>query len=130
MTIRPLEAEDVPKLREIYAEMDFDYAFPDLLSSQFVNVMVLEDGGELVMAVASRKTVENYLWMKKGWKTPGWRQEAFLQLHLAAHKALKAMGFTDCHAWLPPQVAKSFGRRLQRVFGWQKSVWDVFSREL
>jgi hypothetical protein len=61
MTIRPLEAEDVPKLREIYAEMDFDYAFPDLLSSQFVNVMVLEDGGELVMAVASRKTVENYL---------------------------------------------------------------------
>ena len=130
MTIRPLEQKDIPKLREIYAEMGFDYAFPDLLSPQFVNVMVLEDDGVPVMAIASRKTVETYLLMKKGWRTPGWRQEAFLQLHLGAHKAVKALGFTDVHAWVPPQVSKSFGRRLQRVFGWKKSVWDVFSREL
>ena len=130
MTIRPLEEADIPKLRAIYGEMDFDYSFPDLLSPQFVNVMVLEEDGEPVMAIASRKTVETYLFMRKSWKTPGWRQEAFLQLHLAAHKAVKALGFTDCHAWVPPRVAKSFGRRLQRVFGWKKSVWDVFSREL
>lgn len=129
MTIRPLEAEDLPKLKEIYSEMGFDYAFPDLLSPQFVNVMVLDDDGP-VMAIASRKTVETYLLMKKGWKTPGWRQEAFLQLHLAAHKAVKELGFTDCHAWVPPQVSKSFGRRLQRVFGWKRSIWEVYSRDL
>lgn len=130
MNIRPMVAEDVSKLRQIYDEMGFDYQFPDLLSPEFVNVMVLEDEGVPVMAIASRKTVETYLFMKKGWRTPGWRQECFLQLHLAAHKAVKALGFTDVHAWVPPQVAKSFGRRLQRVFGWKRSIWEVFSKEL
>jgi len=130
MKIRPLEAEDVPKLKAIYEEMGFEYEFPDLLSPQFVNVMVLEEDGAPVMCIASRKTVETYLLMDKGWRTPGWRQEAFLELHLAAHKAVKALGFTDANCWIPPQVVKSFGRRLQRVFGWRKSVWEVFSREL
>jgi hypothetical protein len=130
MTIRPMEPEDVPKLRQIYEEMGFAYAFPDLLAPQFVNVMVLEEDGVPVMAVASRKTVEVYLLMKPGWRTPGWRQEALLQLHWAAHQAVKALGFTDANCWVPPQVAKSFGRRLERVFGWKKSVWQVFSREL
>lgn len=130
MTIRPLEARDIPKLRQMYEAQGFDYQFPDLAAPEFVNVMVLEEDGSLVLAIASRKTVETYLWIERGWKTPGWRQEAFMQLHLAAHKAVKEMGFRDAHCWLPPQVAKSFGRRLQRVFGWKKSIWDVFSKEL
>jgi len=130
MNIRRIEPEDVPKLREIYEEMGFDYQFPDLTQAQFVDVQVAEDEGTVVGAIISRKTVENYLLIKKDWKTPGWRQEIFMQLHLAAHMAVKELGFTDANCWVPPQVAKSFGRRLQRVFGWKKSVWDVFSREL
>jgi hypothetical protein len=130
MTIRPLRTEDIPKLRRIYERMGLDYAFPDLLAAEFVNVQVLEDNGEPVMAIASRKTVETYLLMDKSWKTPGWRQEAFTELHLAAHRAVRALGFRDAHCWVPPQVAKSFGRRLERIFGWRKSVWTVFSREL
>ncbi len=130
MNIRPMVPDDIPKLKAIYEEMGFGYAFPDLTAPQFVDVRVLEEDGDPVMAIALRKTVETYFWMKRDWKTPGWRQEAFMELHWASHREALAMGYTDAHAWVPPEVAKSFGRRLQRVFGWKKSVWDVFSREL
>lgn len=130
MTVRPLKPEDIPQLQAIYEEMGFDYSFPDLLSPEFVDVTVLEDGGRPIMAIASRKTVEAYLFMDKSWGTPAWRQEGFMQVHLAAHKAIKALGFRDAHCWVPPQIVRSFGRRLERVFGWRKSAWDVFSREL
>lgn len=130
MTIRPYRASDDARLKEIYAEMGFSYQFPNLSEPQFVNIQVAEDDGVVVGAIASRMTVETYLLMDKGWKTPGWRQEILMQLHLSAHKAVKALGYTDANAWVPPEVVKSFGRRLQRVFGWKRSVWEVFSKEL
>ncbi len=110
--------------------MGLDYKFPDLSQPQFVDIEIAEEDGLIIGAIASRKTVETYLLIDPDWKTPGWRQEALMQLHLSAHGAVKALGFTDANAWVPPQVVKSFGRRLQRVFGWKKSVWDVFSKEL
>lgn len=127
--IRAYRPSDEAALRAIHAEQGFDYAFPDL--SQFVEIMVAVDENDVpVQAVLARKTVEIYFLADKGWRTPAWRMRLFTDIHLAMHKRLLELGFTDAHAWIPPQIVKSFGRRLKRVFGWVESRWTCFAKEL
>jgi hypothetical protein len=129
--IREYRPSDDAALRAIHAEQGFDYPFPDLSEPQFVGLLVAVDENDVpVQAVLARKTVEVYFLGKTGWRTPAWRMEAITNLHLAMHNVLLAQGFTDAHAWLPPEVAKSFGRRLKQVFGWVESRWTCFAKEL
>jgi hypothetical protein len=54
----------------------------------------------------------------------------FLALHRAGEQDLLARGLEDAHAWLPPQVARRFGRRLESL-GWVRdSAWTPYSRRL
>jgi hypothetical protein len=127
--VRKLRESDIPLLKEIHAQSGFSYSFPDLLSDEFVDVEVRTDEHDRpVMAVAARKTVEVYLWVDNRWRTPRWRMAALVEIHEAARARLAELGFRDLHSWLPPQVAKAFGRRLSRVFGWAPSRWQCWSR--
>ena len=41
-----------------------------------------------------------------------------------------ARGLEDAHAWLPPRVAKRFGRRLEAI-GWTRDdKWTPYSKRL
>ena len=127
--IRPLKSQDIPVLKRIHAAQGHSYPFPDL--EKFVGVVVAVDENDVpVQAIACRKTIEVYFLGDPNWKTPGWRLETFRRLHLAAHNAMLALGYTDSHCWVPPSVEKAFGRRLVKIFGWKRSVWQCFSKEL
>jgi hypothetical protein len=129
--VRPFRKEDEPVLRAMYEQMGFDYVLPELEGRDFVSVWVAVDETDApVMALAARKTVEMFMLADQRWKTPGWRMEAFSELHFACHQDVLRQGFTDAHCWLPPQVVKSFGRRLKRYFGWVESKWKCFAKEL
>lgn len=65
----------------------------------------------------SRLTAEAYLLLDPKAATPRDRWQSLLALHAATHRDAWHRGLEDVHAWLPPSIAKKFGRRLQRL-GW------------
>jgi hypothetical protein len=124
MRIREYTEADLELLRRIHARQGFDYAFPDLRDPIFVSKLVLEDeAGQVVMASLARLTCEMYLLMDRDASesssvgNPQERYARLLALHQAGEKDLLARGLDDAHAWLPPPIAKRFGRRLTKL-GW------------
>jgi hypothetical protein len=133
LLIRPFTDADLDALHRAHASQGFDYAFPDLRDPIFVSELVLEDdAGQLVMASLARLTCEMYLLMNRGGEkatpagNPRETYAQFLALHQAGEQDLLARGLDDAHAWLPPPIAKRFGRRL-RALGWiRDDAWTPY----
>jgi len=133
MRIREYTEADLKPLRRMHARQGFDYAFPDLRDPIFVSKLVLEDdAGQVVMASLARLTCEMYLLLNRDGENPaaaGNPQERYarlLALHKAGEQDLLARGLDDAHAWLPPPIAKRFGRRLTTL-GWiRDDAWTPY----
>lgn len=131
MRVRPLTEDDIPRLREIYDAQGWKYEFPNFFDPQFVvKAVLIDDTGAIVNAVCARQTVELYMLADNTWRTPHWRLEAVKKMHGVMSEALAMRGFTDAHCWLPPEIARSFGKRLARTFQWVKNTWPCYSREI
>ena len=83
----------------------------------------------IAMAVLLRLTAETYLLHDPAAGTPLLRWQRFLALHEAARSSAAARGLDDVQAFLPPRVARAFGRRLARL-GWTTDPWPFFSRRV
>jgi hypothetical protein len=83
----------------------------------------------IAMAVLLRLTAETYLLHDPAAGTPRLRWQRFLALHEAARSSAAARGLDDVQAFLPPRVARAFGRRLARL-GWTHDPWPCFSRRV
>ena len=131
MLIREYTDADLDALRRMHAQQGFDYAFPDLADSLFVSKLVVEDGaGRAVMASLARLTCEMYLLIAPREGNPRERYARLLALHGAGERDLLARGLHDAHAWLPPPIAKKFGRRLAAL-GWVRDdAWTPYCRRL
>jgi hypothetical protein len=148
MRIREYTPEDLDALRRMHAAQNFGYPLPDLDSPMFVSKLVLEDddedaraenGGDrgreladrnsprVAMAVLLRLTAETYLLHDPDAGTPRQRWQRLLALHDAARRDAAARGLDDVQAFLPPRIARAFGRRLSRL-GWTRDPWPCFSR--
>ncbi|MGA8408070.1 MAG: hypothetical protein WB680_12895 [Candidatus Acidiferrales bacterium] len=154
MHIRPYTDADLDALRRAHASQGFDYPFPDLSDPIFVSKLVLEDdAGRVAMAALARLTCEMYLLVDRsgglddagvadtggqnprasgGLKKSGLasasqqRYAQLLALHGACERDLLARGLDDAHAWLPPPIAKRFGRRLEAL-GWiRDDAWTPY----
>ena len=133
MLIREYMEADLEPLRRMHARQGFDYAFPDLRDPIFVSKLVLEDdAGRAVMASLARLTCEMYLLMDRDAEnatppaSPQDRYTRLLALHQAGEQDLLARGLDDAHAWLPPAIAKRFGRRLAAL-GWVRDdTWTPY----
>ena len=133
MLIRPYTDADLDALRRAHASQGFDYPFPDLRDPIFVSKLVLEDGaGQVVMASLARLTCEMYLLIDRDASesssagSPQERYAQMLALHNACEQDLLARGLDDAHAWLPPPIAKRFGRRLASL-GWiRDDAWTPY----
>ncbi len=143
MLVREYTESDLGALRAMHASQGFDYPFPDLADPIFVSKLVLEDDfGKPAMASLARLTCEMYLLIDRGhvtetlpttsasWANPHQRYEWLLALHVAGGQDLLARGLDDAHAWLPPSVARRFGRRLEAL-GWLRDdAWTPYCRRL
>ena len=71
------------------------------------------------MAAMARLTCEMYLLVDRGAAEHDGRERyaQLLALHAACEQDLLARGLDDAHAWLPPSIARRFGRRLAAL-GW------------
>ncbi len=128
MPIREYTEADQTALQEIHAAQSFDYQFPNLSNPLFVSKLILEDPKHrIAMAALARLTCEIYLLADPNHGTPRTRFVNLLLLHRAAKQDLRIRGLEDAHAWLPPTIAKRFGKRLTQL-GWTRDdAWTPYS---
>jgi hypothetical protein len=131
LLVREYSSADLETLRRMHERQGFDYAFPDLADPIFISKLVVEDNtGRPVMASLARLTCEMYLLADRVRQNPRERFESLLALHRAGELDLRARGLDDAHAWLPPPVARRFGRRLEAL-GWMRDDnWTPYCRRL
>ena len=146
MRIREYTAKDLNGLRRIHAAQGFDYALPDLSNPLFVTKLVLardsesasnDPGSEagasqeqILGSVLLRLTAEAYLLLDPKAGTPRDRWQWLLALQAAAERDAWQRGLEDVHAWLPPPIAKKFGKRIERL-GWLRDdAWTPYCKKL
>jgi hypothetical protein len=133
MHIREYTASDLESLRRLHSAQGMPYQFPDLMNPLFLTKLVIERDSpdtvnmEVIGAILLRLTSEAYFLLDPHAGTPRDRWQSLLTLHEAARVDAARRGLDDAHAWLPPQVANAFGRRLSRL-GWFREPWTSFSR--
>ena len=126
MKIREYRSGDLRQLREMHAKQGFRYPMPDVENSAFLLRAVLEDdSGRPAMAALARLTSEVYLLADPEAGTPRERWERLIALHKAAEHEAWRRGLDDAHCWVPPRIARSFGRRLVRM-GWSEPAWTCY----
>jgi len=151
MRVREYRESDLAQLRTIHAEQGYAYALPDLSNPLFVTKQVLTDDpssppseadpkssrvteheprATIVGAAFLRLTAEAYLLLDPRAGTPRQRWQWLLALHAAAERDAWLRGLEDVHAWLPPPIAKKFGKRLANL-GWLRDdTWTPFCKKL
>ncbi len=125
MMIRPLEPCDIPTLRQMHELSGLDYKFPDLRGPMMESVLVIESDGVPVAACAAERICQLYLWMAED--HPAAKMHYIKWLHQAMETELKNKAYNCVEAFIPPELEKSFGRRLMRTFGWCRN-WNSFAR--
>jgi hypothetical protein len=140
MLIREYTDADLGALRALHSAQELPYAFPDLANPLFLKRLVVDDpdarraraadnNSGIIAAVFLRLTAEAYFLLDPSAGTPRDRWRALLLLHEAARGDANRRGLDDAHAWLPPQIARSFGRRIERL-GWTREPWPSYSRSI
>lgn len=131
--IREYEERDLEVLQRIHAESGFGYAFPNLSDPLFISKLILAGAdGRPAMASLARLTCESYFLIDRSdvGLSPRQRYENLLELQRAGEGDLLRKGLEDAHAWLPPSIARRFGRRLETL-GWVRDdTWTPYCRRL
>lgn len=84
----------------------------------------------IIGAALLRLTAEAYLLLDAHAGTPRDRWQWLLALHAAAERDAWQRGLEDVHAWLPPQIAQKFGRRIAKL-GWRRDdAWTPYCKRL
>lgn len=125
MNIRRYRAKDFVKISSLFKKTGFDYNLPtrrELIESE----VFVDDNDEVIMWLGAKLVPEFYLIMDPSWETPGMRFETFTLLHNHMIDRLADRGIYEGTISVPPQVEKSFGRRLTKL-GWLRSKWACFT---
>ena len=85
---------------------------------------------KILGAAFLRLTAEAYLLLDPRAGTPRERWQWLLALHAAAERDAWQRGLEDVHAWLPPPIARKFGKRIARL-GWLRDdAWTPYCKKL
>ena len=89
-----------------------------------------EGNCRILGAALLRLTAEAYLLLDPRAGTPRERWQWLLALHAAAERDAWQRGLEDVHAWLPPPIAKKFGKRIA-CLGWLRDdAWTPYCKRL
>jgi hypothetical protein len=125
MNVREYTDADLDALRAMHAAQGFAYALPDI-SDPLVRQVVAENGRPR-MAALLRLTAEAYLLADPADGAPRERWQWLAALHEATLRSAAAAGLSDVQAFVPPRVARAFGRRLETL-GWRRDPWSCYTR--
>jgi hypothetical protein len=132
MTVRDLNFLDWYVIQKWHRESGFEYPLPNPQDESFAAMKLVLEGNQPVGAALARMTVEMYLFVEPSHGTPAMRLQILRLLHQEIEKEMRKQKIKTMHAWLPPQLAKSFGRRLKKMFGWYKPApeWLCMAKDL
>jgi hypothetical protein len=130
MRTRPVEARDLPRLKEIYESRGFTWELPKL-EEMIAGYVFVDDEDRVVMFACAEAMACATLLSDSSWATPRWRLQALAELHSVVEQEIKALGFTRVLAFIQPDLGKRFGSRLSRAFGWiQGNGWMHWHRKV
>jgi hypothetical protein len=144
MRVREYTEDDLGALRAIHAAQGFAYPLPDLSNPLFVTKLILSEANsaevhadntkppheKIIGAALLRLTAEAYLLLDPNAGTPRERWQWLLQLHAATERDAWQRGLEDVHAWLPPLIARKFGKRITQL-GWNRDdAWTPYCKRL
>jgi hypothetical protein len=128
MIIREYRDSDLKALRSIHEKSQFNYELLAPNHKDIVVKRVLDQDGPRA-AVFLRRTHEAYLLIDKDWATPFARLSALRAMHNDVHGHAHEAGITEVFFWMPPEIEKSFARRLGK-WGWKKQLWHSYSNDV
>jgi hypothetical protein len=127
MIIRHLHPDDVPTLRAMYVAQGFAYEFPDLTGPLMEAVLVVVDeNGKILAAVAAERLAQLYF-LCGDMEHPAAKLSVIRSLHTHMADALRVKGYHSADAFLPPPIAETFGKRLERTFNWTRN-WQSWTK--
>lgn len=127
MTSRPATPADYPRLRELANASAYPY--PDPTDPLIEAIYVVEDEhGNIIGACAAKRILELYLYKGKCGH-PATVLHMVRMLHSCMCTCLRAKGHSEVNAFIPSQLVKSFGRRLEKTFGWRPN-WKSWVKEI
>lgn len=125
VTVRPVKPSDAPILQAIAAQSGFPYPpFDDPHIEAFLVVVDSED--QPIMAVAAKRLIELYLYADPD-QSPTVKMRALDALHEGMATPLRSKGYNSASVGIHPELARTFGRRLERSFGWLKNQFEWWS---
>jgi len=127
MIIRAMTPADIPTLRNIHELSGLAYTFPDLRGPLMENVLVIADERDIpIMAVAAERVLQAYLLVDDSLH-PAAKLRGIRMLHENMAPLLREKGYSELNCAIPPELERSFGRRLMRTFGWVLN-WTSYAR--
>lgn len=128
MQVRELRKSDIPMLLAMHKRSGYAYEFPPITSPMFeVCLVVVDDEDEVIAACLSERIAQLYLICGR-FSRPSSGQAAIRMLHETMQPKLAELGYRAVDAYLPPDIDRSFGRRLMRSFGWVRNEWRSYSK--
>lgn len=121
MRTRPVKPSDVPIL-DAWAKAS-GYPYPSNVGDC---VCVVDENDQPIAACSPNMIVELYLWADPD-QHPAAKLAAIRALHDSMIPMLRVEGISEVNAFLPPEIAAKFGRRLERTFGWVKN-WQSWAK--
>ena len=130
MRVRPLQQSDIPIIKTMYENAGLLYDLPEIDGPRMEAVLVVENehDGSPLMVCGAERIVQVYLWTQDF--EPAAKLYAIHLLHEALPPLLLEKGYVEVDAFIPPEIEKSFGRRLLNNFGWTMNQWKSYNKRL
>lgn len=126
MMLRRLESGDRAIVENLQANSGFVFDFPALGSQLFeAGCLVLDATGKPLAASVAKRAPEIMLAMRRDAHATV-KLQALVQIHNFMRIEMADRGYHEANCFLPPEIEKSYGRHLRRIFGWQRS-WQGYT---
>ena len=126
MIVRRAEPRDYDAIRELGNKSDFP--FPDIESRTIEACdVVVDENDKVLMAVVAERICQIVLAAGE-FEHPAAKLAAIRMVQERKH-ILKELGYNHIEAYVEPQLAKRFGRRLEKSLGWFKS-WPSWTMKI
>jgi hypothetical protein len=126
--IREYTPADFEAVKRLHQEMAHDYKLPDLTSPLFLVRKVAELDGKVVAVGALMMQVETYMWVDHEVGDPEDRWAAVQAMNDAGMEDAWFQGIDCAVLWCPPDLEKSFGKRLEALGFKRDREWHSWSR--
>jgi hypothetical protein len=128
--IRLYNSGDLGAFKAIHESSGFDYIMPDLDDPLFIYRGTVEEDGKPVQGLLVKLQGEVYLYIDHSWGTPEQRWKRFVELTDEAKRAAWENGLDSLVCVVPPEIAASFGKRLEQIGMVEDRPWPKFSFDL